>query len=179
MSSMGHCFKRTYSICILLLCRNCPFKLSISSRFKRCIKINMFCSIMMHQRTAVHFSLTQRRNNTQSRGISGSHLWCTARLPPSSNREKWQTMYVSSVTTMNQLKKCWVSYLRRFSPIVRHHICCLDLVYWLQRKASLKHVHKHILMNFRNNLHTFPLAEFCRYISTSRSESALRSIYKV
>ena len=25
--------------------------------------------------------------------ISGSHLWCTARLPPSSNREKWQTMY--------------------------------------------------------------------------------------
>ena len=85
--------------------------------------------------------------------ISGSHLWCTARLPPSSNREKWQTMYVSSVTTMNQLKKCWVSYLRRFSPIVRHHICCLDLVYWLQRKASLKHVHKHILMNFRNNLH--------------------------
>ena len=167
MSSMGHCFKRTYSICILLLCRNCPFKLSISSRFKRCIKINMFCSIMMHQRTAVHFSLTQRRNNTQSRG----DLWVSSLMyskVATKLKSREVANYVSSVTTMNQLKKCWVSYLRRFSPIVRHHICCLDLVYWLQRKASLKHVHKHILMNFRNNLHTFPLAEFCRYISTSK-----------
>ena len=125
------------------------------------------CSIMMHQRTAVHFSLTQRRNNTQSRG----DLWVSSLMyskVATKLKSREVANYVSSVTTMNQLKKCWVSYLRRFSPIVRHHICCLDLVYWLQRKASLKHVHKHILMNFRNNLHTFPLAEFCRYISTSK-----------
>ena len=110
------------------------------------------CSIMMHQRTAVHFSLTQRRNNTQSRG----DLWVSSLMyskVATKLKSREVANYVSSVTTMNQLKKCWVSYLRRFSPIVRHHICCLDLVYWLQRKASLKHVHKHILMNFRNNLH--------------------------
>ena len=132
---------------------------------------------MMHQRTAVHFSLTQRRNNTQSRG----DLWVSSLMyskVATKLKSREVANYVSSVTTMNQLKKCWVSYLRRFSPIVRHHICCLDLVYWLQRKASLKHVHKHILMNFRNNLH-FLWLNFADIYLPQRAESALRSIYKV
>ena len=167
MSSMGHCFKRTYSICILLLCRNCPFKLSISSRFKRCIKINMFCSIMMHQRTAVHFSLTQRRNNTQSRG----DLWVSS-LMYSKVATKLKSREVANYVCIKRDYYEPVEEMLGFLPpkIFPHRPTShmLPGPGLLAAKEGITETCSQAHFNEFPKQSAFPLAEFCRYISTSK-----------
>lgn len=136
------------------------------------------CSIMMHQRTAVHFSLTQRRNNTQSRG----DLWVSS-LMYSKVATKLKSREVANYVCIKRDYYEPVEEMLGFLPpkIFPHRPTShmLPGPGLLAAKEGITETCSQAHFNEFPKQSAFPLAEFCRYISTSRAESALRSIYKV